>query len=275
MLTVDALNQITATHAAATGRPLETFIPSILVPDNYDLQSVEKLQEGRSRFRGSMTTRSLPDFCAYVERRADALEEEQYPTPSGFIDVDSMRCKLFFNLGNDVLPGHADDTAEVTLKPTAAFAALQQIAGRSLGQAELAEWMEDWAADLKVVGAEGEDIAVGVAVQKIRTIKIKSTAERTSTESNFSAGSSAMDQIEAAHAEQQPSDLLFTIKPYEGLIERTFKLRLSIITGEKPTLKPRWVQQEAQEEEIAQEFKEVLKAQIGGVVHLTLGTFNP
>lgn len=273
MITSDALNQITATHAAANGRPLDTHMPSILVPDNYELRNTEYLQELRSRFRGSMATRSMPDFCAYVERRVDDLEDD--PTPSGFIDVDSMRCKVFFNLGDADRPGHADDTAELALKPTAAFAALQQIAGRALSQAQLAEWMEDWAANLKVVGTEGEDITVGVAVQKIRTIKIKATAERTSTESNFGAERSAMDQIEASHAEQQPADLLFTIKPYEGLLERTFTLRLSIITGEKPTIKPRWVQQEAQEEEIAQELKQVLKQQIGRFANLTLGTFNP
>lgn len=273
MLTIDALNQITATHAAATARPLGTHTPAIIVPENYELCDTERLQEHRSRFRGNMATRSLPDFCAYVERRADDFEGE--PTPSGFIDVDTMRCRVFFNLGDAGQPGHADDTADLVLKPTAAFAALQQIAGKALSQAQLAEWMEDWSASLKVVGTEGEAITVGVAVQKIRTIKIKATAERTSTEGNFGAVRSAMDEIEASHAEQQPADLLFTVKPYEGLLERTFILRLSIITGDKPTIRPRWVQQEAQEEEIAQEFKQVLKQQIGGFANLTLGSFHP
>lgn len=273
MLTIDALNQITATHAAASGRLLGTFTPTILVPENYELRNAEHLQELRSRFRGRMATRSMPDFCKYVERRTD--EQESAPAPSGFIDVDNMCCQVFFNLGDTESPGHADDTAELTLKPTAAFAALQQIAGRALSQAQLAEWMEDWSANLKVVGNQGEDIPVGVAVQKVRTITMKATAERTSTESNFGAVRSAMDEIEASHAEQQPADLLFTIKPYEGLTVRTFTLRLSIITGDKPTLKPRWVQQEAQEEEIAQEFKQVLNQEIGGFANLTLGSFFP
>ena len=273
MLTIDALNQITATHAAAAGRPLGTFVPAVLVPENYELQNIERLQELRSRFRGAMTTTSMPDFCAHVERRADELDGE--PTPSGFIDPDAMCCKVFFNLGDAASPGHADDTAALSLKPTAAYAALHQIAGKALSQAQLAEWMEDWAAYLKVVGTEGEDITVGVAVQKIRTIKIKATSERESSENNFSATRSAMDQIEASHAEQQPADLLFHIHPYEGLQAQTFILRLSIITGEKPTLKPRWVQQEAQQEAIAQEFKQVLKQLIGGFANLTLGTFNP
>lgn len=274
MLTVDALNQITATHAAATGRQLETDTQAILVPEHFMVQSVEHLNHNRARFRGRMITNSLPDFCRYVERRANGeLAEHE---AAGFIDADSMSCLVFFNLGNEAEPGHADDTANLTLKPTAAYAAMRSIAGSRLSQTQLAEWMEDWADSLKVTGTSGEDIPVGVAVQKIRTITIKATAERTSTEGNFSAGRSAMDQIEAAHAEQQPADLLYTIKPYEGLQACTFTLRLSVITGgDKPVLVPRWVQQEAQEEEIAQEFKGVLTNEIGGFAELTLGSFNP
>lgn len=275
MLTVDALNQITATHAAANGRLLETDTQAILVPENYLVQSVEHLNHNRARFRGRMSTNSLPDFCRYVERRAPG-QAAAVPMAAGFIDADSMSCQVFFNLGNEAEPGHADDTANLTLKPTAAYAAMRSIAGSRLSQTQLAEWMEDWADSLKVTGTSGEDIPVGVAVQKIRTITIKATAERTSTESNFSAGRSAMDQIEAAHAEQQPADLLYTIKPYEGLQARTFTLRLSVITGgDKPVLVSRWVQQEAQEEEIAQEFKGVLTSEIGGFADLTLGSFNP
>lgn len=273
MLTVDALNQITATHAAATGKQLDTCTPAILLPENYSVESLERLQICRSRFRGSMATNSLPDFCAYVEQRQPGTATEA--DPAGFIDQVQMTCKVFFNLGDEANPGHADDTASLKLMPTAAFAALRAIAGQRLGQSQLAEWIEDWAAYLQVVGAQGESIPVGVAVQKIRTITVKATAERTSTENNFSAGRSAMDQVEAAHAEQQPADLLFTCHPYEGLQPRIFTLRLSILTGDKPQLVARWVQQEAQEEEIAQEFKEVLREQIGAFTHLTLGNFNP
>src|SRR5690606_12203445 len=174
MLTVDAWNQITATHAAATGRELATHTPAIMVPENYAVEHLERLQKGRSRFRGSMTTDSLPDFCAYVVRRAGG-DPSEYGA-DGFIDAGSMSCKVFFNLGNEAAPGHADDIAKLTLKPTAAYSAMRAIAGQRLSQTQLAEWMEDWAANLRVVGAQGEDIPVGVAVQKIRTITIKATA---------------------------------------------------------------------------------------------------
>lgn len=270
MLTVDALNQITATHTAAAGRSLETNTPTVLLPDQYLIQSLEHLQATRSRFRGTLTTKSLPEFCGYVERLANQSDV------AAFVDADVMSCKAFFNLGDALCPGHADNTAVLSLKPTSGYAAVCELAGRQLSQQALAEWIEDWAAFLRVTGTQGEDIPVGVAVQKIRTITIKAASERTSTETSFSAGRSLADNIEAAHAEQQPNDLLFTVKPYEGLAEQTFTLRLSILTGsEKPTLKVRWVQREAQEEAMAQEFKEVLDSEIGGLATLTLGNFNP
>lgn len=270
MLTVDTLNQIVAHALAATQRNLGTDTPSIMLPEHYSVQSLESLAAGRSRFRGTLATESLDDFCKYVDLHTIAEEPSQ-----AFIDADAMSCKAFFNLGNEDSPGHADNTATLSLKPTAAYQALKAIANRPHTQQALAEWMEDWHTHLAVVGTKGEDISVHVAVQKIRTITIKAASERTSSEQSFGAERSSMDSIEAAHAEQQPNDLLFKFAPYEGLKEQTFVLRLSVITGDKPMLKPRWVQQEQQQEDIAQEFKKVLVSEIGGLVELTIGTFNP
>lgn len=267
---IETYNAIVQTHAAANGKPLATQTPAVLVPDQFEVKSLEHLQSLRARFRGHLSTESFSDFCQYVQRHGD---NEEIP-PKAFINAETMSCTTFFNLGDQTEPGHGDDRALLRLKPTAAFKAMQQIAGKSLKQSELAEWMEDWHLNLKVEDSEGKSIPTAAAVQKIRTITIKAQAERTSTETNFGNQRSAMDSIEAAHAEQQPADLLFTITPYEGLSERTFTLRLSILTTEPPTIKPRWVMQEQQEEEIAQEFKTKLSAEIGGFATLTVGTFE-
>ena len=55
MLPVETLNQITATHAVANGKPLDTFVPAALVPDQYRVQVLEHLHSMRSRFRGELT----------------------------------------------------------------------------------------------------------------------------------------------------------------------------------------------------------------------------
>ena len=87
---------------------------------------------------------------------------------------------------------------------------------------------------------------------------------------------SAMDQIEATSKETLPASLMFSAVPYEGLSVRNITLRVSVITsGAQPMLKLRWIGEEVQREEIAQEFKSVLDAQIGTATQLTLGIFDP
>ena len=57
---------------------------------------------------------------------------------------------------------------------------------------------------------------------------------------------------------------------------RNITLRVSVITsGAQPMLKLRWVGEEMQREEIAQEFKSVINTQIGQAANLTLGSFDP
>jgi uncharacterized protein YfdQ (DUF2303 family) len=85
-----------------------------------------------------------------------------------------------------------------------------------------------------------------------------------------------MDQIEARSKETLPVALLFSTNPYEGLTEQRISLRISVITsGAQPTLKLRWVGEEVQREDIAQEFKTVLQRNIGDAAALSLGAFDP
>lgn len=64
--------------------------------------------------------------------------------------------------------------------------------------------------------------------------------------------------------------------PFEGLTEQQINLRISVITsGAVPALKLRWVGEEVQREDIAQEFKTVLQEKIGSNASLSLGSFDP
>ncbi|EIS9346266.1 DUF2303 family protein, partial [Escherichia coli] len=63
--------------------------------------------------------------------------------------------------------------------------------------------------------------------------------------------------------------------PYEGLGNREFTLRLSILTSEQPVLVLRIVRVEAAEEEIAKEFRDLLKERFEEEDILTfIGTFS-
>lgn len=267
MFDKETLAQLNAQAIAATALP-PANTPLVALPDNVQVHNLEKHQAMRARFRGALTTNSLADFAAYVISRNG-------PAAKGFVNQDAMACEVFFNLGDELAPGHADDTATLKLKPTAAYTALQQLAGKRLSQKELAEWMEDWRLNLTAVDSADATLSIVQAIAAVRNITIKASAERTSVESNFSANRSAMDAIEAASQDTLPGKLHFNIVPYEGLGQRVFTLALSVLTGEdKPVLKPRWVGEELQREEIAKEFKAVLAKEVGGSATLLLGNFN-
>lgn len=266
-LNKDTLELIIA-NAVALGGTVSTDTPIAALPDNIKLHNLEKFQAQRARFRGALSTNSLTDFANYVTGRNGQ-------TAKGFIDQDAMACAVFFNLGDETAPGHADDTATLKLKPTAAYTALSQLAGKKLSQKELAEWMEDWRANLTATDPQDATLSIVQAIAAVRNITIKATAERTTVEGNFAANRSAMDAIEAASQDTLPAKLHFNIVPYEGLNQRVFTLALSVLTSEdKPTLKPRWVGEELQREEIAKEFKTVLAKEVGGSATLLLGSFN-
>lgn len=268
MFDKDTLQLIIA-NAAAAGAKLDTNTPSIALPADVNIHNLEKYQALRARFRGALTTSSLADFAAYVISRNG-------PAAKGFINQDAIACEVFFNLGDELAPGHSDDTATLKLKPTAAYTALQQLAGKHLSQKELAEWMEDWRLNLTAVDSADATLSIVQAIAAVRNITIKASAERTTVEGNFSANRSAMDAIEAASQDTLPAKLHFNIVPYEGLGQRVFTLALSVLTGgEKPVLKPRWVGEELQREEVAKEFKTVLAKEVGGSATLLLGDFNP
>ena len=148
--------------------------------------------------------------------------------------------------------------------------------GRGISQKDLSDWIEDWHQYLTPVDESGNAIPVAKAIAAVRTITIKASSESETTVGETSASRSAMDQIEARSKETLPVSLQFSTVPFEGLTEQVITLRLSVITsGAVPVLKLRWVGEEVQREDIAQEFKSVLQDKIGEAATLSLGAFDP
>ncbi len=273
-LSKEAIQHIESNALAAAARELHVDDGTRLavLPEAVRLHSLEQYQPVRDRFRGTMATHSLRDFTKYVEAHG---EDDNAPVQArGFIDQDAMRATVIFNLGSPGFAGHGDDTATLTLKPTAAYAALQGIVGKPHSQQALAEWLEDWLPNLKALDGN-TDLNMLKAINAVRRMVIKATSQRDSNVGDFSSSRSAMDEIEAKSQETLPSAFIFTTVPFEGLQVTTITLRLSVITGrDEPLLKLRWVGEEAQREEFAREFKAVLEQEVGGIVPLSIGTFS-
>ena len=84
-----------------------------------------------------------------------------------------------------------------------------------------------------------------------------------------------MQSVEAKSKEIMPVAFEFKCVPYEGLSERRFSLRNSILTGDTPLFVLRIVQLEAVEEEIANEFRDLLTEQFTGKsIETFIGNFK-
>lgn len=259
-----AINRIAELALCADDRHvLKAHTPALILDSK--VVSIENLQKGRSRFRGVMSTSVLSEFVAYVRR---------HPGGAGFIDPKQVKATTFLNLGTPDEPGHADWKAVLQLEPTAAYAALLAVEGRPLMQRELVEWIEDWSANLSAV-KDGEEIAITAALTAIREVTIEAKKSATSTDRDFGASRSSLEEIEAKAKGGMPSHLLFQAVPYLGLQSREFRLRISVLTGDKPSLVMRIVGKEQAQEDIAQEFKSKLLEEISDTATLTIGSFTP
>ncbi|WP_046024007.1 YfdQ family protein, partial [Morganella morganii] len=217
----------------------KSLCPAVILPGDFNVKSLEHLQEGRYRFRGAMDTTSIADFVKY------SLQHGIEDGVSCFIDADEMAAKTIFNIGTIGDPGHADNTATVSLKKTSPFASLLNVNGRRQGQKELAEWLEDWRDNLMAFDAEGNVIDIKQAINAVRKITIEASRSADHEDRDFGASRSVMESVEAKSRDIMPAVFQFTCTPYDELSERAIKLRYSVLTGgDVPVLVLRIVQLE-------------------------------
>lgn len=244
--------------------------PTALLPQNTSVESLERFALERFRFRGAMDTTSIDDFVRYSV--AYAREEEKARC---FIDADNMLARSIFNIGTLDNPGHADNVASIKLKKTAPFRALLAINGDHLNQKQIAEWLEDWSDYLLAFDAGGNTMTIAQAAQAVRRVTIQQATQADHEDSDFSGKKSLMQSIEASSKEVMPVAFEFKCVPYEGLGERRFSLRNSLLKSSDPVFVLRVVQLEAQEEAIANEFRDLLVGKFDGKpVETFIGNFK-
>ncbi|HHR1496299.1 TPA: YfdQ family protein [Klebsiella michiganensis] len=244
--------------------------PTALLPQNTSVESLERYSLERFRFRGAMDTTSIDDFVRYSV--AYALEEEKARC---FIDANNMLARSIFNIGTLDNPGHADNVASIKLKKTAPFRALLAINGDHLNQKQIAEWLEDWSDYLLAFDAGGNTMTIAQAAQAVRRVTIQQATQADHEDSDFSGKKSLMQSIEASTKEVMPVAFEFKCVPYEGLGERRFSLRNSLLKSSDPVFVLRIVQLEAQEEAIANEFRDLLIGKFDGKpVETFIGNFK-
>lgn len=224
--------QTIASLAQQAGMNLQNYdAPSLVsVPEGYTLKNTEVNQDNRNRFRGTFATTSLQGFADYVSQRSISADK-------CFVDntnINQMSCQAIFNLGDEVLAGHADDTANLVLKITTEFATLRK--HQRLTQKELIEFVQDYAYCLSfhesVDGEVSEKMSLGTAINAFRSVTIKTAREMTSDVRDMSSTKSALEHIEADSAVQLPGFIVMNAPAYDDLPVVAITARLSVITDD-------------------------------------------
>lgn len=268
---IAALSQGPAIEAAdrATAGAMPGTAGLVALPNNFQTHDLERLLPLRRRARGTMTTSVVEHFKAYVEAHAEA-------GASVFVDPDQMTACAVLNLGTPGAPGHADNTAKFAPKATAAYKALGTISnGVGNGQQRIAEFLEDWAPMLACF-RDGTPMETKHAIAAFRSITIEALRKTQSTEEQFSASRSALDQVRA-HAGDNPlpTRIDFMCEPFVGLSMRTFSMRVAIHLGDKaPTISLRIIKYEEHIEEMAKELVGKVAAAMGDKAPVLIGSYS-
>lgn len=265
--TLEAMSQGPAIDAAARALPNTAGV--LALPNNFQTHDLEKFLPLRRRARGAMATSVIEHFAQYVGAHAEA-------GASIFVDPDKMTATAVLNLGTPTEPGHADNTATFSPKATAAYKALCAVAfGQAKTQQAIAEFLEDWAEFVKCFHADAE-MEHKYAVAAVRKVTIESLSRIESTEEQLSASRSAFDQVKATSGTGVlPTRFEFACVPYVGIAERTFGMRLAILTdGKAPTITLRIIKAEEHAEKMAEELVGKVAAAIANQAAVLIGSYS-
>ena len=237
--------------------------------EDYKVHDLEHLLPCRRRARGTMSTAYVAPFAQYATAYAE-------PGAAVFVDAEHMAATAVLDLGTKETPGHTDNRAKLQLTKTAPYAMLLTINGRAQSQQALAEFLEDWGSVASLIFFAGDDeVTPGKALAAIRRITIENLRKVESEEQQLSANRTAFESVKASSQEPIPTTIYYTCKPFADLEERTFVLRLSILTGEKaPSLVLRIQNLEAHVEAMGAELAALVQEAISGAMPVLLGSYS-
>lgn len=245
---------------------IDNNTPILALPDDFRVHDIEDKLPHRIRARGDFTSPYMNDFVAYAADHKEA-------GASVFVDADNIRATAVLNLGTPEAPGHADQRAVLAPQRTAAYAALRIVTDRSQHQREMAEFLEDWLTHWTAKHGE-EDLTQGQAILALRNLTVEAAIKADHKEEALSASRSTFESVKASSEHKLPTTIAFTCKPYPDLAERTFTLRLSVLTNDnKPRFQLRIGALEEHTEQMATEFSVLIREAAEGQIPVLIGSY--
>ena len=265
---VRACQAITAAHTAVNSAA-DSDAAVTALPDEFTLHDLERFQRTRRRQRGTFSTNFIQPFAAYT------IANQEHGT-TVFVNALLMAATAVLDLGSSRDPGHADNTAELQLKATAAFDALMLFQGRSHRQGAVAEFFEDWANHAQLAFFDETGALSGKqAIAAIRSLTIEHARKVDSDEQQLGANLTAFESVKASSKNTLPTTIYFTTRPYPELQPRQFVMRLGVNTGEStPSITLRIQNTGQHVEEMGAELSSLIANAMGSVLPVLMGSYQ-
>lgn len=261
MISKDALEYLSAQTLAAkrASEPLDH--PFAIVPQGFEVRSMDEFNEHASHFREQFATNHIDSFIDYFDCHGDGGDL------ACFVSIKPLKAEIVFDAGNADKPGHRFHRARLVLDKSPLMSAIQTISlCENLSQRTLAEWLEDWRFDIDAEDTNGEDIELRKVITAVRNFGVLSKAGSEHKEESLGASRSAFAEIEAKNKSDLPAFLVGHGKPYTGLpmVDMPMRLHVRLSTdGKPPTFKLQRVRPDQYDQKIAESFVETLKAKFG------------
>lgn len=257
---LDKLVELTSIEEVNSRLARQTNGTVVASPETVKLSDLEKFLPNKRRMQATMRTGELESFGVYCHEMRSGAEAETFMPV--FVEADDMTATAIFDFGHVDNPLHGDNRAILAEKSTAAFRAFQKINGDRGSQQRFAEWLEDWRAHITMYGQDGGEMNFAACLQAIRKYEITEKNEAGSEVQQYSTKKTAMSSVAAKNVDNLPSFIGFSCKPYNDLSEREFMMRMSIVNGVDPEFCVRATHLEQDEEEMAQEFCDLVEARL-------------
>lgn len=223
---IQRIEELAVTAAANDVIARSAVTPSVALPRETLVHSLERFKDRPSRFRSTFKTVTPSDFIVY-------LTQHQTDASAVFIDARQHKATAIIDFGDPVGGAEwGEHRAELALEKTPEHEALLKVSGRPLTQRELTDWLEDFGYCI-TPQIDGSDLLMSKAIQAIRKLDLKATASKTIEDGDFRAARSSMEQVEVQQGENPlPSSFNFVGPLFSDTLSRTVQIRLSVLTSE-------------------------------------------
>lgn len=238
------------------------------MPEGFKVHSTEKFNALRDRFRGTFNTNNIDSFVEYAKARGiEGLKN--------FINTqNTLRAEAFFNIGDDVLPGHADDTANLILVKKPEFVAFEQANGRRFDQEGLIDLLDDWAEYITFKGktlVDGQIVDTSISFEKgvraLRKVKLTKGSEVNSHVAEMGYQKSAAESMEATGVDADlPTTIVLHTESFKGLPVESVLISVRIsVKDSDPIFILRFIGKDNHDQKRADQFIKILKEKLAEI----------